>query len=96
MTKLEFQPAPGTYIVEEIKDDTGIILNSKGTRLLKGKVIAVGDLEHTDYGEFIAAPVQENDIAYFLSYEGDYDNVIIAGKKYYCVLRKDHRFVLNP
>lgn len=86
-------PAPGTYIAEEIKDTTTLKLDTKKTRLLKGKVIAVGDPDITDYGIVIETPVKLGDTAYFLSYEGDYDNTKIDGKTYFTVLRKDHRFI---
>lgn len=91
----ELIPAPGTYLAEEIEDKEEVLLDHAKTQLAKGKVVAVGEPEHVDRGVFIQAPVKVGDIVYFLSYAGDYDWTKINGKKYYTVLRKDHRFILK-
>ena len=86
-------PGPGTYIAEEISETKYIITDKSNTRILKGKVIAVGPDDITEFGIKIPVPVKVGQIAHFISYDGDYDNIKKDGKRYYTILRKDHRFV---
>lgn len=92
---MKFTPARGTYIVEEIKDNSPLIVDSKQTQIKKGKVVAVGQEDITEFGIKIPLEVKPGDTAHFLSYAGDYDQEKINGKLYYTVLRKDHRFITN-
>ncbi|MBU6501156.1 MAG: hypothetical protein KGJ89_05310 [Patescibacteria group bacterium] len=92
---MKFYPAQGVYIAELLEDKEKIFVDTRKTRLIKGKVVAINPVEVTDFGIEIKTPIRVGDVVYFLSYEGDYDNAKIDGKTYYAVLRKDHRFVLK-
>ncbi len=90
---LNFTPAPGVVLIEEIKDDTGLKLDATKNRIFKGKVLKVGTdfpLEGDTwlYGAFYA---KEGDVCYFMSYEGNYDWTKIDGKKYFLVKFADIR-----
>ena len=92
---MKFIPAPGTYIAEEIKEKSALVITEHTTQIKKGRVVAVGEDDITEFGVKIPVPVKVGDIAHFLSYQGDYDQEKIDGKLYFTILRKDHRFVTH-
>lgn len=97
--KPSFKPAPGIIIAEYIEpfDKSSLTITSKSeSRLLKGKIVAIGGDLTTPMGNIIQAEKygKVGNVLYFLSYEGNYDWRIIEGKKYYSIKFEDCRFIL--
>ena len=87
-----FRPEPGIVIIKPIQDKGLVITNMNQTKLLKGTVVACGpDVDEGDMKRYVDHYAQEGDTVYFLSYEGDYDNAVIDGEKYYMVKVDDLR-----
>jgi co-chaperonin GroES (HSP10) len=94
---VKFKPAPGIIIAQQIEDsnkNTITITSKSDSHLNKGKVIAMGGDLTTPMGNIIKANkyCKVGDIIYFLSYEGNYDNTTINGKKYFAIKFEDMRF----
>lgn len=85
---------PGIVIIKPLEEKANLIItNQTQTRLLKGKVIAIGIDLTTDQGAILHQTkyIDTGDIVYFLSYEGNYDNFIENNEKYYAVKFQDLR-----
>lgn len=96
----KFKAAPGVIIAEQIEDSNKTILtitSKSDSHLNKGKVIAMGGDLTTPMGTLIKANkyCKVGDTIYFLSYEGNYDNTMINGKKYFAIKFEDMRFILK-
>lgn len=94
---MKFTPMPGIVIIKpEKEEDRLTITNQNNTRLLKGKVVAIGINLVTDMNALLEMDryTKIGDTVYFLSYEGNYDNVVIDNEKYYSVKVQDLRFSL--
>jgi len=89
--------APGIYLVEEIKEQT-TINTGKPTekKLLKGKIVSVGENRDHDSGGKMVATFKEGDIIRFLNYQEAYDHFDEKDEEgvyhtYYVVLFNDTR-----
>lgn len=91
---VKITPSPGIYLVELIEtEDSPLVLQTKSqTRLLKGKVLAVGKHVLTDFNAVLYPFAKVNQTIYFLSYEGNYDTI---DKKIYLVKFQDLRGVMK-
>lgn len=95
-----FKPAPGIIIVHSQKDDTSSsrvkISNETKSRLVKGTILAMGAHLITPLGATISPRRygKIGDTLYFLSYEGNYDNITINTETYYSVKFEDCRFII--
>lgn len=93
MTNVTLNPAPGIILIEPLVQDKQkiIVSNSPKGRLLTGKILKVGSPHITDDGIEIEVPCKAGQIAWFLSYEGNYDVARIDNKDIYFVLFRDLR-----
>lgn len=98
----KIKASPGLALIEPIieKSESGITITSKKEgRIIKGKIIKMGNDDLNNYGTKIEAKNygKEGDIIYFLSYyeEGGYDQVKIEGVNYYLVKWGDFRLNLG-
>jgi len=95
MTK--FTPAPGIVICEITEQESsGLSLvssPSNRSRLLSGRVTAVGDDIRTDFGATLEMRryARVGDTVVFLSYEGSYDFFVHGSKRFYMVKIQDIR-----
>lgn len=90
------QAAPGVIIAKPLKEEKKqeLVLTTtenKESRVIEAIVIDVGLPMPTDFGKTITTPVLRGQTVYFLSYEGNYDNISIDNELYYFVLFKDVR-----
>jgi co-chaperonin GroES (HSP10) len=97
---MELTPGPGIIIAEfvETTNETSLVITSKSeSRLLCGKVLAVGKDLTTPMGNVIHAKdyCKKGDTIYFLSYAGDYDNNTIKGRRIYTIKFEDFRFIIK-
>lgn len=90
-------PAIGVILVETIaKDKTALTLGTENKgKIIKGRVLAVGDRMPMDGGLYWEKPCKEGDEIYFLHYEGGYDSCFIEGKEYLFAAFKDLRGVVS-
>ena len=90
---------PGCYLVELLEEeknaDKPVFSTEKKGRLLKGKILHVGEPMEQKSGGVLKGKLKEGQTIIFLSYEGDYDNIEIDDKKYYFVLFEDGRGYLE-
>lgn len=98
MKKSNLKASPGVAIIKGItvKDERNLVLlNKVQGRILKGKIIWMGDYDTTSTGEKILPERfgKEGDIVYFLHYaeEGGVDIGMIDSEKYYFVKWADFR-----
>lgn len=94
MTKIS--AAPGIYLILPLDEKSSVNLGkSSDKKLLKGKIVSVGDNRDHDQGGKMIATYKVGDIVFFLNYEANYDNfeAEIDGKttKIYCTLFNDCR-----
>lgn len=84
---------PGIILVLPLEEKEPINLGEETSkyRVMKGKILAVGDPEPTIMGKTLATPVKPGMTVWFLSYEGNYDNTKIDGEQYYFVKFADIR-----
>lgn len=70
MEELKLYASPGHAIVELLKEKTSIITGEQKDRIKRGKIIAMGIDQTTDYGTKIPASEygKVGDIIYFLHY----------------------------
>lgn len=90
--KTSFTAAPGIYLVEEIKEQSSVNLGKPHDRkLLKGKIISVGEDRFHDAGGKMISTFKVGDVIRFLNYQESYDNFEEDGKRIYTVLFNDVR-----
>lgn len=95
---MNIKPAPGVILIKQDKETpVGIVTSQQSkTRILKGRVIALGPILITDQGAKInpEAYVDIGQVVWFLSYEGSYDVFDYESERYYCVKVQDIRATL--
>ena len=90
-------PSPGIALVLPLdeKSSSLVLSSKKDGRILKGKIVEMGQDDINNYGAIIVASNygKKGDLIYFLSYydEGGYDNVKIDNTRYYLVKFGDFR-----
>ncbi len=86
VSKLNLLPTPGYVLIEpfeaETKTDSGIYLpdSASGEKPQKGKVLAIGDPEVTDYGTKRVSPAKVGDIVIYKKWGGS--EVKVGNKEY--------------
>ena len=92
---MKLKAYPGCYLVSPIENkdtSTQLTLTSeKKGRILKGKILDVGDPMEQKSGGILKPHLKTGAIIYFLSYEGGYDLITYDNKEYYVVLFEDGR-----
>lgn len=89
---MTIKAAPGIYLIEEIKEKTELNLGTpKDRKILKGKIIDVGENRDHDQGGKMIATFKIGDTVCFISYAENYDWFEENGKKLYAVLFHDTR-----
>lgn len=89
--------APGIYLVEEIKDNSSVNTGKPTEKkLLKGKILSVGENRDHDSGGKMVATFKVGDVIRFLNYQQDYDHFEEKDENgkyhtYYVVLFNDTR-----
>jgi co-chaperonin GroES (HSP10) len=89
------QATAGVCIIQIIKEKNGALVwtsEQKG-KIVRGKVIDVGETGFSDFGAKIPAPCKKGDVVWFLKYEQGYDDAYIDGENYVLALFKDVRVV---
>ncbi len=96
-TMKNFKPAPGIAVIEGVEEQIeGLVLTQKSQgRIIKGKIIFMGDYDTTSTGEKILPERygKVGDFVWFMHYydEGGVDIMTIKGKKYFAVKWADIR-----
>lgn len=94
---MKIKAAPGIYLIQEIKEESSIVLGKpKDRKILKGIIIDVGENRDHDQGGKMIATFKKGDTIRFLNYVENYDffeEMDENGKtqRYYCVLFHDAR-----
>lgn len=89
---MKIHAAPGIYLVEEIKEPSTINLGTPSDRkILKGKIIDVGENRDHDQGGKMLATYKPGDVIRFLNYQENYDYFEEDNKKIFVVLFNDVR-----
>ena len=89
---MKIKAASGIYIAVPIEEKSQVNLGKiEEKKLLKGKIIDVGNDRDHDSGGKMIADFKVGDVIYFISYSESYDWFIEDGQKYYCILFHDCR-----
>ena len=84
--------ASGIYIAIPIEEKSQVNLGKvEEKKLLKGKIIDIGEDRQHDNGGMMKADFKVGDTIYFISYSESYDWFEEDGQKYYCILFHDAR-----
>ncbi len=90
---MTLKPAPGVLIIEPTQENQdGIYTGASHGKVIQGKVIAIGHDLVTDNQTYSMKDYGKvGDIVAFLTYEGEYDKLIIGNKTYHAVKIEDMR-----
>jgi len=90
---MTLKPSPGVLIVEPIQEkEEAIYTGEKRGKVIRGKVIAIGsDLVTNTQTYSMRDYAKVGDTVAFLTYEGEYDQMVIGDKAYHAVKVEDMR-----
>ena len=89
---MKIHAASGIYIAIPIEEKSQVNLGKvEEKKLLKGKIIDVGNDRDHDSGGKMVADFKVGDVIYFISYSESYDWFEEEGQRYYTILMHDAR-----